>query len=183
MDSSTILARELIDALRTRNQTISFCESLTAGLVAATLATVPGASAVLRGGLVVYATDLKRSLAGVPEEVLSTHGAVSPVTAREMARGTRRVCRSDWAVAVTGVAGPDTQDGHPVGEVWVGLSGPRWTASSPAAQLVDSAAGRYALLPSATEPVRVLAGGREEIRQAAVQAALSGALAGVREQN
>ncbi|MCT1491589.1 CinA family protein [Corynebacterium sanguinis] len=183
MDSSTILARELIDALRTRNQTISFCESLTAGLVAGTLASIPGASDVLRGGLVVYATDLKHSLAGVPESVLATHGAVSSATAREMARGTRRVCRSDWAVAVTGVAGPDTQDGHPVGEVWVGLSGPRWTASSPAAQLVDSAAGRYALLPKEQEPVRVLAGGREEIRRSAVQAALAGALSGVREQN
>lgn len=185
MDSAaptSTIARELIDALSSRNQTISFCESLTAGLAAATLATVPGASAVLRGGLVVYATDLKHSLAGVDEDVLAQHGPVSAATAREMARGTRRVCGSDWAVAVTGVAGPDTQDGHPVGEVWVGLSGPRWTASTSAAELVATEAGRYALLDGAVEPVRVLAGGREEIRRAAVTAALTGALTGVREQ-
>ncbi|QPK82551.1 CinA family protein [Corynebacterium qintianiae] len=183
MDSESRTARELIDALRTRNQTISFCESLTAGLAAATLATIPGASAVLRGGLVVYATDLKHSLAGVATEVLEVHGAVSPVTAREMARGARRACVSDWAVATTGVAGPDMQDGHPVGEVWIGLSGPKWTASSSAAELVPSEAGRYALLSGASEPVRVLAGDRAQIRQAAVEAALRGALTAVREQN
>lgn len=183
MDSIDPTARELVDALAASNQTISFCESLTAGLAAATVATVPGASAVLRGGLVVYATDLKHSLAQVAQQVLDEHGPVSPVTAREMARGTRRVCGSYWAVAVTGVAGPDNQDGHPVGEVWVGLAGPRWVASSLAAELVDSAAGRYALIQGSAEPVRVLAGGRDQIRHAAVEAALRGAITGVREQN
>ena len=182
MLKSAEVARELIDELRSRNETICFCESLTAGLVSATLADVPGASAVLRGGLVVYATDLKHSLAGVSESVLAAHGPVSAATAREMARGARRVCEADWAAAVTGVAGPDTQDGHPVGEVWVGLSGARWTASSSAAELVPAQAGRYALIEGSPEPVRVLAGQRNDIRRAAVHAALVGALAAIREQ-
>ncbi len=176
------LASSLIDALRRRNQSICFCESLTAGLAAATLADVPGASDVLRGGLVTYATDLKESLARVPRDVLDAHGPVSPVTARDMARGARKVCNADWAVAVTGVAGPTEQDGHQVGEVWVGLAGPLWTASSSAAELVDPSLGRFALLPGVAEPVRVLAGDRARIRRSAVLAALSGALTGVREQ-
>lgn len=176
------LARSLIDALRQQDQTICFCESLTAGLASATLADIPGASDVLRGGLITYATELKASLAHVPEAVLDQHGPVSPVTAREMARGARRACGADWAVAITGVAGPTPQDGHQVGEVWVGLAGPLWTASSPAAELVEPALGRFALLHGAAEPVRVLAGDRAQIRHSAVAAALSGALTGVREQ-
>lgn len=166
----------LIDALRNRNQTISFCESLTAGLATATLASVPGASDVLRGGLITYATGLKTSLAGVEEAVIEECGVVSPAVAREMARGCRKVCGTDWAVALTGVAGPDPQDGHPVGEVWIGLSGPNWTASSLAAELLRAEAGRYALVPGASEPLRVLTGERNQIRAAAVEAALLGAL-------
>lgn len=121
------LAASLIDILRAHSHTLSFCESLTAGLACATVADVSGASAVLRGGLVTYATDLKGSLAGVPAEVLAAHGPVSPVTAEHMARGARRVCGSDWAVALTGVAGPTPQDGHPVGEVYVAVAGPMRT--------------------------------------------------------
>ncbi|WP_342319914.1 CinA family protein [Corynebacterium mayonis] len=176
-------AHKLIGELQARGQTICFCESLTAGLAMARLADVPGASAVLRGGLVTYATDLKQELAGVAPEVLQQYGPVSAVTAREMARGARRVCRADWAVAITGVAGPDSQDGHPVGEVWVGLAGPRWTASSAAAELVDASLGRFALTDSSPHPLRVLAGDRAQIREAASHAALIGALKGVREQN
>ncbi|MDY5786004.1 CinA family protein, partial [Corynebacterium sp.] len=163
-------------------QTICFCESLTAGLAAARLADVPGASVVLRGGLVTYATELKATLAGVDQEILDTHGPVSPVTAREMARGARRVCGADWAVAITGVAGPDAQGGRPVGEVWIGLSGPHRTASSSAATLVDATRSRFALAEGASEPVRVVAGDRARIRESAVLAALKGALIGIREQ-
>lgn len=172
-------AQLLVDELRNRNQTISFCESLTAGLAAATLATVPGASDVLRGGLVTYSSDLKVSLAGVNSDILERHGVVSPATAREMARGCRTVCGSDWAVSLTGVAGPDPQDGHQPGEVWIGMSGPRWTASSSAAELAPTALSRFALVPGAPEPVRVLAGDRNGIRAAAVEAALRGALSAI----
>lgn len=169
-------AKLLIDALRNHHQTISFCESLTAGLATATLASVPGASDVLRGGLITYATDMKVALAGVNEAVIAEHGVVSAAVAREMARGCRKACETDWAVALTGVAGPDPQDGHPVGEVWIGLSGPDWTASSLAAEILPAAAGRFALVPGASEPLRVLTGQRNDIRTAAVEAALLGAL-------
>jgi len=150
-------ARLLVDALRTRRLTVSFCESLTAGLTAATLADVPGASTVLRGGLVTYATDLKHSLARVPQELLDAHGPVAEPTAAAMATGCRTVCGSDWAVALTGVAGPDPQDGHPVGEVWVAWAG-------------DGGVDTQQL---------ALSGTRREIREQAVEAALAGLLARV----
>lgn len=122
--------QELLRLLQEAGQTVSFCESLTAGLVAATFAEVPGASTALRGGLVTYATEVKVDLAGVDESVIVEHGAVSAQCAEAMARGARQRCTSDWALAVTGVAGPDEQDGHPVGEVWIGIAGPDGTVES-----------------------------------------------------
>ncbi|MFD4366623.1 CinA family protein [Rhodococcus sp. NPDC058521] len=118
---------DLVAVLKTRGQTIATAESLTAGLCAATVADVPGASAVLRGGLVVYATDLKASLAGVDEASLATDGPVASSTAGALAAGARRRCQADWGIGLTGVAGPDEQDGHPVGTVFVGISGPDCT--------------------------------------------------------
>lgn len=115
---------ELVHALSAAGQTVATAESLTAGLLAATLAGVPGASAVLRGGLVVYATDLKHTLAGVGDELLATAGPVSAGAAEQLAVGARTRCEADWGVGLTGVAGPDIQDGHPVGTVFLGLSGP-----------------------------------------------------------
>lgn len=114
-------AREVIAAATQRGLTVSTCESLTAGLVAASLADVPGASAVLRGGLVTYATGLKRSLAGVDADLLSERGAVDPDVAMQMARGAAQVCDADFGVSCTGVAGPESQDGKPVGRVYIGL--------------------------------------------------------------
>ncbi|WP_424108266.1 CinA family protein [Nocardia farcinica] len=138
---------ELVRALRAAGQTVATAESLTAGLLSATLAGVPGASAVLRGGLVVYATDLKHTLAGVSAELLATEGPVAASTAEQLAVGARARCGSHWGVGLTGVAGPDTQGGHPVGTVFLGLSGPwhtevmrlrlagqRWTIRHTAAQ-------------------------------------------------
>ncbi|KQB85393.1 putative competence-damage inducible protein [Corynebacterium oculi] len=123
------IAGDVVAALRGRRETLGWCESLTAGLAAATVAEIPGASAVLRGGLVVYATDLKESLAGVPAGVLADHGPVAKETALHMARGCAEKLGVTWAVALTGVAGPQPQDGHPVGEVWLGYYGPGlWTA-------------------------------------------------------
>lgn len=146
----------LVDALRRRGLTVAFCESLTAGLAAATLADTPGASVVLRGGLITYATDLKYSLAGVPEGADPVDGD----TAVAMARGARERCGADWGVALTGVAGPDPQDGHAVGEVWLGFAG-----------------------PGGVDKQRLqLSGDRREIREQAVNAALDGLRARV-EQN
>lgn len=170
----------LVRTLVSRGETVAFCESLTAGLASATVATVPGASNVLRGGMVTYATDLKESLAGVPASVLDTYGPVAAVTARHMARGAREKCGATWGVALTGVAGPDPQNGHPVGEVHIAVSGPSRTVSHPAADiLADVASGdavvpttQFALVPGADEPVRVLVGQRQDIREHAVQAAI-----------
>ncbi|GIF50024.1 nicotinamide-nucleotide amidase [Asanoa ferruginea] len=108
-----------------RGETVAVAESLTGGLLAATLVEVPGVSAVFRGGLVVYATDLKASLAGVDERLLATRGAVDPDVAVALAEGARRACRADWGVSTTGVAGPDPQDGKPVGLVYVAVVGPQ----------------------------------------------------------
>ncbi|MBF6296696.1 nicotinamide-nucleotide amidohydrolase family protein [Nocardia amamiensis] len=117
-------AADLVRALVTVRQTVATAESLTAGLLAATIAGVPGASAVLRGGLVVYSTDLKHSLAGVDADVLATEGPVAASTAEQLAVGARSRCAADWGVGLTGVAGPDSQDGHPVGTVFLGIAGP-----------------------------------------------------------
>jgi nicotinamide-nucleotide amidase len=109
-------------ALLARGETVAAAESLTAGLFCATLATVPGASATLRGGVVVYATELKAALAGVPEDLLAAHGPVSPETARALAEGVRVRCGSTWGIGLTGVAGPDPVDGHGAGRVYLGVS-------------------------------------------------------------
>lgn len=116
--------QQLLQLLKSAGQTISFCESLTAGLASATFADSPGASTALRGGLITYATDLKENLAGVPHAVVEEFGVVSPQCAQAMAVGTRLRCSSDWAISLTGVAGPESQDGHPVGTVWIGIAGP-----------------------------------------------------------
>lgn len=110
--------------LADRGETVATAESLTAGLLAATLVDVPGASATFRGGLVVYATDLKASLAGVPARLLATRGPVDGDVAVALAAGAATRCDADWGVSTTGVAGPDPQNGVAVGTVWVAVSGP-----------------------------------------------------------
>jgi nicotinamide-nucleotide amidase len=116
------LARRVHDALLARGETVAAAESLTAGLFCATLATVPGASGTLRGGVVVYATDLKTALADVPADLLAAHGPVSPETAAALADGVRGRCAATWGVGLTGVAGPDPVDGHGPGRVYLGLA-------------------------------------------------------------
>ena len=115
-------AQRLHAALLARGETVAAAESLTAGLFCATLATVPGASATLRGGAVVYATDLKTTLAGVPADLLAASGPVSESTAAALAEGIRTRCSATWGVGLTGVAGPDPVDGHRPGRVYLGLS-------------------------------------------------------------
>jgi nicotinamide-nucleotide amidase len=121
------IAARAHQALRARGETVAAAESLTAGLFCATLASVPGASATLRGGAVVYATDLKAVLAGVPEELLAAHGPVSPQTAAALAEGIRARCGATWGIGLTGVAGPDPVDGHGAGRVYLGIADGRWT--------------------------------------------------------
>jgi nicotinamide-nucleotide amidase len=117
------LPARLHRALLARGETVAAAESLTAGLFCATLATVPGASATLRGGLVVYATELKTALAGVPADLLAAHGPVSRPTAASLADGVRTRCAANWGIGLTGVAGPDPVDGNGPGRVYLGVAG------------------------------------------------------------
>ncbi|WP_372594705.1 CinA family protein [Actinotalea sp.] len=119
--SGEALAGELVATLTRQGRTLAVAESLTGGALCAALVSVPGASACVRGGVVAYATDLKESLLGVPAALLGSVGAVHPDTARAMASGARSRLGADLGVATTGVAGPDPQDGRPVGEVHIAL--------------------------------------------------------------
>ena len=116
--------------LRAAGATVAVAESLTGGLVGAALSELPGSSAAFRGGLQVYATDLKASLAGVPDAVLTEHGAVSRSTAEALATGVRERLGATYGVGVTGVAGPDEQEGKPPGTVHVAVAGPDGVAAS-----------------------------------------------------
>jgi len=114
----------LVHALVDRGETVAVAESLTGGAVASALVEVPGVSAVLRGGVVAYATDLKHALLGVDADLLVREGAVHPDVALGMADGVRARLGATWGLATTGVAGPDPQDGKPPGRVFVAVSGP-----------------------------------------------------------
>lgn len=115
-------ARGVVAALIAAGRTVATAESLTGGLVCAALTSVAGASAVVRGGVVGYATDVKASVLGVDPDVLGRHGAVSRETVAAMAAGVRVLMSADVGVATTGVAGPDSQDGHPAGTVHVAVA-------------------------------------------------------------
>lgn len=117
--------RGVVRRLTDRGETVATAESLTAGLVCATLTQVPGSSAAVRGGLIVYATELKTTLVGVDLDVLAEHGAVHPEVASQLATGARVRCGASWGLGLTGVAGPTAQDGAAVGTVHVGLAGER----------------------------------------------------------
>ncbi|WP_249336224.1 CinA family protein [Sinomonas gamaensis] len=117
-------AEQVVAAFLGRGATAATAESLTAGLVAAALADVPGASGMLRGGVVSYASEVKAGILGVSEQLLAEAGSVDPRVAAQMAEGARRVCGADYGVATTGVAGPDPHDGKPVGTVYVAVAGP-----------------------------------------------------------
>jgi nicotinamide-nucleotide amidase len=110
-------------ALRSR-LTVAVAESLTGGRVAAAVTAVPGASAVLRGSVTAYATDLKARVLGVDAGLLDRVGAVDGEVARQMAEGVRKLCGADVGIATTGVAGPSEQDGKAVGTVYVAVVGP-----------------------------------------------------------
>lgn len=148
-------AARLLDRLAELGWSVAVAESLTGGLVTASLIAVPGASATVRGGIVAYAVDVKQSLLGVDAALLAQYGAVHPDVARQMASGVRHALAGDGpmvhvGIATTGIAGPDSPDGQPVGTVHIGVATP--------------AGARVASLQ--------LAGTREQIRAAAAQQAL-----------
>ncbi|MFD9126213.1 CinA family protein [Kitasatospora sp. NPDC059571] len=150
MSDGTDLAAAVHAALREHGGTVAVAESLTGGLLAAALVDVPGASATFRGSVTAYATELKASVLGVDEGLLAVHGPVHPVVARQMADGVRRLLGATYGLATTGVAGPEPQDGLPVGTVHVACAGP---------------GGTQTVSP-------VLSGQRARIRAATVTAAL-----------
>jgi nicotinamide-nucleotide amidase len=145
-------AAACLAALERRGETLGTAESLTAGLVAATFATVPGASNVLRGGVAAYAVDVKTDVLGVAPDVIEAHGVYSAECAEAMANAARATLACDWAVSTTGVAGPDPDDGHPAGEVYVAVAGPGGRVVS---QRLD------------------LSGSRQEIRRGSVEAGIA----------
>lgn len=151
----------VLDALVAAGATVAVAESLTGGLLTAALTEPAGASKAVRGGLVVYATELKAILAGVPVPLLAAEGPVSPDVAAALAAGARDRLGATYGLGVTGVAGPDPQGGRPVGTVYVGLAGP----------------GQGALRELA------LSGDRAAIRAAAVTAALDLLLSALRDGN
>ncbi|SCC12298.1 CinA family protein [Arthrobacter sp. NIO-1057] len=113
-------APSVIAAAIAQGVQLATAESLTAGMIAARLAEVSGASAVLRGGVVSYSSDVKRELLNVDADLLETHGSVDPEVARQMALGALQACGADLAVSATGVAGPEAHDGKSVGTVFIG---------------------------------------------------------------
>ncbi|WP_425582949.1 CinA family protein [Zhihengliuella alba] len=150
-DEGAGLAAAIVASGTERGLTVATAESLTAGLVAAAIADVPGSSAVLRGGVVSYHNEVKAGLLDVPEGLLAERGSVDPEVARRMAVGARRACGADVGVSTTGVAGPAAHDGKPVGTVYIG-----WADAE--------ASGVVELDASGTRP---------EIRRAACEAALA----------
>lgn len=123
MSAELKLASRVISAAARRGATLGTAESLTGGLLCAALTAVPGASAVLVGGIVAYDLRLKATLLEVPAQILQSEGAVSPACARAMAAGACRVLGVQWGLATTGVAGPEPSEGKPVGTVHVAVHG------------------------------------------------------------
>jgi nicotinamide-nucleotide amidase len=119
-DSS--LHEVLINELRKRGESIACAESCTGGTVASLITSVPGSSSVFRGGIVCYTNEVKNQVLGVSEEVLATEGAVSEQTAKLLAENVREKLGTTYGVSVTGVAGPDSSEGKPVGLVYVGIA-------------------------------------------------------------
>jgi nicotinamide-nucleotide amidase len=149
--ATATLAEAIIGTLASRGQTVAVAESLTGGLVAAALTSVPGSSAAFLGGIVAYATPLKSALLDVPPALLAEHGPVHQDVAIAMPRGARARLGASYGLATTGVAGPGPADGQPAGTVFVAASGPA----------------------TATVTRLTLRGGRAEVRAASVEAVLS----------
>ncbi|PKH41269.1 nicotinamide-nucleotide amidase [Nocardioides alpinus] len=154
-DPGQALARRVLEALARRGESVATAESLTGGLLAARLTDVPGASRSFVGGVVSYATRVKVSALGVPEALVEEHGVISEECAVAMAQGVRTRIGATWGLATTGVAGPDSQEGRPVGTVWVAVAGPERVETALLALSGDRSAVRQA---SCDEVLSVLEG-------------------------
>ena len=118
------LASWVVSALSEQGQTVAMAESLTGGLLTAAVVEVPGASMVLKGGVVAYDTLIKHDVLGVDDELLRQCGPVDPRVAAQLARGVRGLLGADWGVSATGVAGPGPHDGIPAGRAYIAVAGP-----------------------------------------------------------
>ncbi|MBE6483089.1 MAG: CinA family protein [Actinomyces ruminicola] len=147
-------ARFLLAKAEERGLTLAVAESLTGGEVTSTLVSVPGASAVVVGGVVAYATRIKAEVLGVDPERLALTGPVDGEVAEQMAAGVSRLMGADLGLATTGVAGPGAADGHPAGTVHVAVASP-WGALSRELHLSGD---REAVRDGATTAVLALAG-------------------------
>ena len=118
------------ELLKLNNATIATAESCTGGRLAAALNALPGSSAYYLGSVVAYANEVKQQVLGVEQDTLTQHGAVSEQTVREMAEGVRRLMHTDYAIATSGIAGPDggTEE-KPVGTVWIAWATPEGTVA------------------------------------------------------
>src|SRR3954454_15537531 len=121
-DVTSSPAEQVVHTLRSRGVTLATAESLTGGGLGDAITSVPGASAVYAGGVITYATRVKVDLLGVPKDVVEQHGVVSSECAAAMAGRVRDLVGADVGVATTGVAGPDPQEGKPVGLVYVAVA-------------------------------------------------------------
>jgi nicotinamide-nucleotide amidase len=145
------LAEYLVEAMIERDLTVSTAESCTGGLIGGALTSIAGSSSAYLGGCVTYSNQAKVELLGVRHKTILEHGAVSEACACEMAVGVRQRLHSDYAVSVTGIAGPDGGSPEkPVGSVWIGLAGPDGVRAQ----------------------LHHFAGDRHEVRRASVAAAL-----------
>lgn len=121
---SELRTTSLIQTLVRRGESISCAESITGGLLASQLITPTGASEVMAGGIVAYATESKIDILGVQAKTIEAHGTVSSQTALEMAHRVRALFETSWGISTTGVAGPGTHEGHEAGTVFIALVGP-----------------------------------------------------------
>jgi len=160
-----VKARWIVENLTAIGSSLAVSESLTGGLLSDAFVQVPGASAVYRGSIVAYATEMKSKLLGVSVGLLAQRGAVDPEVASAMAIGTKRAYECQWSLATTGVAGPTEQDGQPVGRVFIGVGTPAqcevYGMTIPTVDSLESTAGGHQLSQ------------REAVRRVTVQVAVA----------
>jgi nicotinamide-nucleotide amidase len=154
LDDET-LESSVVRLLAAQKKTLALAESCTGGFIANRITNVPGASAVLVCGLVTYSNDAKKNLLGVSEETLAEHGAVSAAVARQMAEGARLRNGTDYALAVTGIAGPGGgTEQKPVGTVFIALAGPDGTEAHARFNAFDRETFKFITSQQALEMLR-----------------------------